>query len=80
MSITSPVCLPVWYNEIKMNTVRRRTVVIHLLDENAAPKTTWTLHNAWPTKTTGTDLESEGNEVAIESIELADETLTVNAA
>ena len=68
-----------WYNEIKMNTIARRTIVISLLDESGAPKTTWTLNNAWPTKITGTDLKSEGNEVAVESIELAYETLEVAA-
>jgi phage tail-like protein len=68
-----------WYNEIKMNTIKRRTVVINLLDETGAPKMVWTLNNAWPTKITGTDLKSEGNEVAVESIELAFETLAVSA-
>ena len=69
-----------WYSEIKMNTIKRRTVVINLLDEAGSPKMTWTLNNAWPTKITGTDLKSEGNEVAVESIELAFETLQVKAA
>lgn len=68
-----------WYSEIKMNVISRRTVVINLLDETGAPKMVWTLHNAWPTKFTGTDLKSEGNEVAIEAIELAYETLEVAA-
>ena len=30
-----------WYNEIKMNTIARRTVVINLLDEEGSPKMTW---------------------------------------
>ena len=68
-----------WYNEIRLNTIARRTVTISLLDETANPKMTWTLNNAWPTKITGTDLKSEGNEVAVESIELAYETLVVVA-
>ncbi|MBK8251178.1 MAG: phage tail protein [Polyangiaceae bacterium] len=68
-----------WYNEIKMNTIARRTVVVSLLDETGAPKMVWTLNNAWPTKLTGTDLKSEGNEVAIESLEIAFETMTVAA-
>lgn len=68
-----------WYNEIKLNTIARRTVVISLLDETATPKRTWTLNNAWPTKITGTDLKSEGNEVAVESVEIAYETLVVAA-
>jgi len=69
-----------WYKEIVMNTIKRRTVVINLLDEKGDPKMTWTLGNAWPTKITGTDLKSEGNEVAVESIEIAFETLEVKAA
>src|ERR1700712_47391 len=68
-----------WYDEIKLNTIKRRTVVINLLDESGNPKMVWTLNNAWPTKITGTDLKSEGNEVAVESVEIAYETLTVAA-
>lgn len=68
-----------WYNEIKMNTIKRRTVVVNLLDEAGTPKMVWTLNNAWPTKITGTDLKSEGNEVAVETVEIAFETLTVAA-
>ena len=68
-----------WYNEIKLNTINRRTVVINLLDESGTPKMVWTLNNAWPTKIIGTDLKSEGNEVAVEAVEIAYETLTVAA-
>lgn len=66
-----------WYNQIKMNTVTRVTVVIELLNETGAPTMTWTLANAWPTKVTNADLKSDSNEVAIELIELAHEGLTV---
>jgi phage tail-like protein len=68
-----------WYSKIKLNTIGRITVVISLLDQEAAPKRTWTLNNAWPTKITGTDLKSEGNEVAVETLEIAYETLVVAA-
>ncbi len=66
-----------WYDAIKMNTIKRETVVIQLLDESAKPTMTWTLTNAWPTKITGTDLKSDANEVAVESLELAHEGLTI---
>ncbi len=66
-----------WYNQIKMNTIKRIPVTISLLDETGAPTMVWTLANAWPTKITGTDLKSDGNEVAIESIEIAHEGLTI---
>lgn len=66
-----------WYQEIKMNTIKRQTVTIRLLDETGAPTMTWTLANAWPTKITGTDLKSDGNEVAVETLEIAHEGLTI---
>jgi len=52
-------------------------VTISLLDEAGAATMVWTLTNAWPAKITGTDLKSDGNEVAIESIEIAHEGLTI---
>lgn len=66
-----------WFSKIKMNIIERKTVVISLLDENGGNTMVWTLNNAWPTKITGTDMKSDGNEVAVESIEIAHEGLTV---
>jgi len=66
-----------WFNKIKMNTIARVPVTISLLDETGAPTMVWTLANAWPTKITGTDLKSDGNEAAIETIEIAHEGLTI---
>jgi len=66
-----------WFNQIKMNTIKRVPVTISLLDEAGKPTMVWTLANAWPTKITGTDLKSEGNEVAVETIEIVHEGLTI---
>ena len=66
-----------WYDAIKMNVIKRETVVIQLLDESAKPTMTWTLSNAWPTKITGTDMKSDANEVAVETLELVHEGLTI---
>jgi len=67
-----------WYNKIKMNTIERQNVVIRLLDEAGNPAMTWTLLNAWPTKISSTDLKSDGNEVAVESIEIMHEGLIIS--
>jgi phage tail-like protein len=67
-----------WFNQIKLNTVKRTTVTITLQDEAGAPAMTWTLSNAWPTKISSTDLKSESNDVAIETIEIAHEGLTIS--
>ncbi len=67
-----------WFSQIKMNTIKRVPVTINLLDEAGAPTMVWTLANAWPTKITGTDLKSDGSEVAVETIEIAHEGLTID--
>ncbi len=69
-----------WFEQIKMNEIKRETVTIKLLDETGAPAMVWTLSNAWPTKVTGTDLKAEGNEVAVETLELAYEGLAIENA
>ena len=66
-----------WFNAIKMNTIKRSTVTIQLLDENGKPTMTWKLANAFPLKVTATDMKSDGNEVAVETIELVHEGLTI---
>jgi phage tail-like protein len=65
------------YNIITMNTYKRSTITISLLDEKNKVAMSWTLANAFPVKITVTDMKSDGNEVAVESIELAHEKLTI---
>jgi len=42
-----------WRNQITMNTIKRCTVLIKLLDEKGKTTMQWQLKNAWPTKITG---------------------------
>jgi phage tail-like protein len=67
-----------WHQQIVMNTIKRRTIVIKLLDESGNVTMQWTLNNAWPTKITSTDLKSDGNEVAVDTIEIAHEQLIIS--
>ncbi len=67
-----------WFNDIKMNTVKRVPVTIRLLDEAGAPLMAWTLANAWSTKVSATDMKAEGNEVAVETIVIAHEGRTIS--
>jgi phage tail-like protein len=64
-----------WLSTIKLNKVERRDVIISLLDETHSPVMTWKIANAFPVKLEGPGLKASGNEVAIESIELAHEGL-----
>lgn len=66
-----------WFNQIKLNTNKRIPITISLLDEAGAPTMVWTVADAWPTKITGTDLKADGNEVAVETIEIAHSGITI---
>jgi phage tail-like protein len=55
----------------------RRDVNIKLLDEEHKPIITWSLSKAWPSKIQSTDLKADGNEVAIETMTLVHEGLTI---
>ncbi|MBK8983230.1 MAG: phage tail protein [Ignavibacteria bacterium] len=66
-----------WFNTVSLNTIERRDITISLLNENHEPVIVWKVKNAWPTKVTPTDLKADGNEVAIESLELVHEGLTI---
>ncbi len=66
-----------WHEEIKMNTIKRRTVMIKLFDEEGEVTMQWQLNNAWPTKISSTDLKSDGNEVAVDTLEIAHEQLVI---
>jgi len=68
-----------WFNTVKMNTIERRDVTIKLLDEEHNPVMVWNVKNAFPVKVEGPGLKASGNEVAIESLEIAHEGLTVEA-
>jgi phage tail-like protein len=66
-----------WWNTVALNTIERRDIIISLLDEAHAPVVVWKIKNAWPLKVQSTDLNATGNEVAIETIEVAHEGLTI---
>jgi phage tail-like protein len=66
-----------WVNTISLNQVERRDIIISLLNETHSPVLTWKAKNTFPVKLQASDLKADGNEVAIESIELAHEGLSL---
>ncbi|MGV3609520.1 MAG: phage tail protein [Fluviicola sp.] len=66
-----------WLNSIQMNTVERRDITISLLNQDHEPIVVWKVRNAFPTKVQSTDLKADGNEVAIESMEIVHEGLSI---
>ena len=67
-----------WRQTVIDGQASRRTVTITLLDETATPVMRWNLREAWPVKLEGPTLRARGNDVAIESIELAHEGIRLD--
>jgi phage tail-like protein len=66
-----------WIKTISLNEVQRRDLTISLLNEAHEPVVVWKVRNAFPIKVQSTDLKADGNEVAIETLELAHEGLEI---
>ena len=64
-----------WWTTVVNGSVQRRTVVVILLDDGRTEVLRWILHDAWITKFEFGELNAEGNDVAIETIEIAHERL-----
>jgi len=73
--LTSSVELWNWHAQTKNGNVQRKSGSIVICDRSGAEVLRWHFYNAWPCKWTGPQLTSEGNDVAIEALELAYETL-----
>ena len=62
-----------WHQKIVDGEVDRRDGSIVLLDRGGQETARWNFVRAWPAKYTGPALNAEGNDVAIETLELAHE-------
>ena len=68
-----------WIKTIRLNQVERRDLVISLLNESHEPAMVWKAKNAFPVRIEGPVLKATGNEVAIETLEVAHEGLTIES-
>lgn len=62
-----------WRKTVMDGKVERKNGSIVLLDDVGEEKSRWNFINAWPTKWTGPTFNATGNEVAIETLEIAHE-------
>jgi phage tail-like protein len=73
--ITDDAELWAWRNKVVSGKIERRNGSIILLDDTGAEKVRWNFREAWPTKWTGPSFNATGNDVAIETLEIAHEGL-----
>ena len=62
-----------WYRDVVNGKIARKSGSIILLDLEGNEKVRWNFFDAWPTKWDGPDFTAKGNDVAIETLELAHE-------
>lgn len=68
-----------WINTKSNGNIERRDLRISLLDESHNPIFVWKVNSAFPVKYSGPILIANDSEIAIETLELAHEGLTVEA-
>ena len=76
--ITQDNQLWLWRKAIEQGTPDRRSGAIVLLDDERNPVRRWRFSEGWITKFDGPDLNAKANDVAIETIEIAHEGLTID--
>lgn len=67
-----------WLNSVRINQVIKKDVVISLCDETGKAVVTWTVNNAFPTKMVVPTFDAKSNDVAIESLELMADGISIN--
>lgn len=73
--ITGSLGLWQWFEQAAAGQIARRDVRVTLLDEARNPVQQWRFRDAWPVKYDPSDLNAKGNEVLIETLELAVESI-----
>lgn len=66
-----------WFGNIVNGVADRRNVTIVLMNEEHQPVLRWHAENAWINKIEGPTFKASGNEIAMESVELVHEGLTL---
>lgn len=66
-----------WFNSHQFNQTERRDLTIKLLNENLEPVMTWRALNCFVVKYTPSELKSDDNAVAMESVEIATEGVSL---
>jgi phage tail-like protein len=66
-----------WYQALRKGKPDRREVTITLLNEERLPMLRWSIENAWISKIEGPTFKAASNEVAMESVNIVHEGLTL---
>jgi phage tail-like protein len=77
--VSGDLALWEWFRATAAGDFQPRNVSIVLLDAERQPVMRWNARDAWPTKYDASDLNAKGNEVVIELLELAVESIEIES-
>jgi phage tail-like protein len=77
--LTSDLSLWQWMQDTLQGNLQRRAISVVLLNDTGEPVLRFNFRDAWPVKWSGPILNAEGNDVAIETLEITHEGLLVLA-
>ncbi len=66
-----------WINTTQINQIEKKDIIIRLMDETGSPVISWTVINAFPTKLDAPSFDANSNDVAIETMELMADRITM---
>jgi phage tail-like protein len=69
-----------WINSIQLNRVDKKDIYVRLCDETGAAVVSWKVTNAFPTKLDAPSFTASSNDVAVESMELMADRVSVEQA
>ncbi len=67
-----------WINQISLNLIDKKDMTVSLTNETGdEPLVTWTITNAFPKKLTAPSFNGSSNEVAVETLEMMADNVTI---
>lgn len=67
-----------WINATQINQTEKKDIFVRLCDENGEPVISWKVTNAFPTKLDAPTFDANSNDVAVESMELTADGVTID--
>ena len=77
---TSVAALYNWISATQLNQSEKKDIFVRLCDENGDPVFSWKINNAFPTKLDAPTFDANSNDVALESMELMADGITIEEA
>ena len=69
-----------WINSTQINQIEKKDISIRLCDETGAPVISWKVMNAFPTKLDAPSFTADANDVAVETMTLMADGITMEEA